>query len=358
MNVLYLYDGHWPHNATRVSKEIETLIAAGHSTTILSRGKRRDDDDRRAPSLRVSRMPSAARTGVDRLLSYPVFVNPVWVWQIWREARATDADCIIVRDLPLAPAALVVGRLAGVPVHYDMAEVYPVALHTLLPHEAGFAILLVRATHLAETVERLVVRRATTTFVVSEESRLRCVSLGVPADRVVLVGNTTANADELAARWPIPTDIADLADKPIALFVGNVFADRGLRYAIEAMSVLAAERPDAVLVIVGDGRERARLQELVDSRGLGQRVRFLGWKHHRDHAAYLAHAQLGLLPFMKTAHICITLANKLFDYMAAGLPVLASDVPPMRRVLEETQSGLLVEPGDADALAAALIRLF
>lgn len=358
MNALYVYDGHWPHNATRVSKQIDSLIARGHNVTILSRGSAGRPAHETDGRLTVSRLPTMRWRAADRLVSYPVFVNPVWIQQIRNNVRTSRADCIIVRDLPLAPAALFVGARLGLPVHYDMAEVYPVALHTMLPHESSIPLRIVRATHTAEAVERWVVHRATTTFVVSEESRNRCVGLGVTPDRVVLVGNTPANADALRADWPVPSDVADLASRPTALFVGNVFADRGLRFAIDAMNIVKRELPTAVLVIIGDGRERPLLEEQVARQGLAEHVRFLGWKHHREHAAYLRHAQVGILPFLKTDHICITLANKLFDYMGAGLPVLASDVPPMRRIIDETQSGLLARAADSDDLADGLLKLF
>jgi glycosyltransferase involved in cell wall biosynthesis len=53
----------------------------------------------------------------------------------------------------------------------------------------------------------------------------------------------------------------------------------------------------------------------------------------------------------------VTLANKLFDYMAAGLPVVAVDVPPMRRVLDETDAGVLYPPDDVGALAGGIVEL-
>jgi glycosyltransferase involved in cell wall biosynthesis len=239
-----------------------------------------------------------------------------------------------------------------------MVEVYPAAMHSILPRESGLFLRVVRATGVAEAIERWVLKRVVKTYVVSNESRDRCLRLGVPADRLVIVGNTPANPDALRADWPVPDDIRDLAGRPAALFVGNVFADRGLDFAIDAMARVIKEIPNAVLIIVGDGRERPRLEEQVAALGLGDHVRFLGWKHHREHPAYLRHSQIGLLPFVSTEHINITLANKLFDYMGAGLPVLASDVVSMRRVIEETKSGVVTTAGDVPALAEQLVRLF
>src|SRR6185437_2306041 len=359
MKVFYVYDGQWPHNAIRAVKHLDSLTRAGHSVTLLSRGPVSADDDRAGGGLRIRRMPMTGHARVDRLLTYPLFLNPMWSREILRGAKESCADCIIVGDLPLAPSAVWAGGRLGIPVYYDMAEVYPIALHTMLPHEAGLAIRVARSTHAAEAVERWVLRRVRSVFVVSEESRARCLSLGVPTERVVLVGNTPINAEELGrSDWPVPADIADIAGRPLAIFIGNLFADRGVRYAIEAIGLVAQHNANATLLIIGDGRERARLEAQVAEQGLSANVRFLGWKHHREHAAYLRQSQVGLLPFLKTRHICITLANKLFDYMAAGIPVLASDVPPMRRVIEETASGVLCPAADAPALAHELNRLF
>ena len=357
MKVLYVYDGHWPHNATRVSKQIDALRDAGHEVVIVSRGAADRPTHESDSGLTVARLPFLRSPVLNKVVSYPVFLNPVWIRHIRANVRASRADCIVVRDLPLAPAALHVGAGEDLPVHYDMAEVYPAALRSMLPHESGLPLRLVRATRVAEAIERWVVQRARTTFVVSSESRDRCIALGVPAERVVLVGNTPANPDALRAEWPTPADIADLANRPTVLFVGNIFADRGLRYAIDAMPLVLKHLPSAVLIVVGDGRERARLEEQVAGLELDSHVRFLGWKHHREHPAYLRHSHVGLLPFLSTEHIRITLANKLFDYMGAGLPVLASDVPPMRRIIEETGSGFVTKAGDSVALADRLVQL-
>src|SRR5579872_2178758 len=113
MNILYVYDGHWPHNATRVGKQIDVLIRAGHSVTILSRGRLGQPRLEANGSLRVVRMPAHRSRKLDRLISYPVFLNPVWARAIRREARHAAAHATIVRDLPLAPAAIRAGARLG-----------------------------------------------------------------------------------------------------------------------------------------------------------------------------------------------------------------------------------------------------
>ena len=122
-----------------------------------------------------------------------------------------------------------------------------------------------------------------------------------------------------------PPDVADWAGRPLVVFLGNLLADRGLTQAIEAIDLARRSIPDIGLMIIGDGKEYARLAAQVDASGLGRHVRLLGWKGHTEHASYYQLASIGILPFLATEHINITLANKLFDYMASGLAVVASD---------------------------------
>lgn len=357
MTVLYIYQGDWPRNATRVAKETRSLALAGHRVCLLAANPSQSPRTEHNDWMEIRRLPGPRSPWLRRLVNVALFVNPVWLWCAWRAARAVGADCLVVRDLPLAPTAVLVARALGIPVHYDMADVYPVWLRASRADHPSVFSRMVRSPTIAAWVERRVVRRVATVFVVAEESRARCVGLGVPPARVVLVGNTPANIDELVGEHTVPSDLAQLGTRPVVLFVGNLLADRGLDRAITAMQAVARRVPDAALVLIGDGRDRPRLVQLTRALGLEDHVVFLGWKPHSEHAAYYKHARVGILPFLATEHICITLANKLFDYMGAGLPVIASDVPPMRRIFDEAGGGVLVPPGDSGALAQAICTL-
>jgi len=126
--VLYVYQGDWPRNATRVRKQTRALAEAGHTVRLLA-GNPNDKPRREVVEwMDVERVSVLGPPALSRYLAFPIFANPFWVWEIWRTARRFHADCLIVRDLPLAPAALAVASLLGVPVHYEMADVYPVAM--------------------------------------------------------------------------------------------------------------------------------------------------------------------------------------------------------------------------------------
>jgi glycosyltransferase involved in cell wall biosynthesis len=202
-----------------------------------------------------------------------------------------------------------------------------------------------------------VLRRADKIIVVSDESRERCLGLGVGRDRVIQVGNTPDDVEAIrAARRDAARDRAGF-DEFVLLFVGILMWDRGVADAVRALPAIRGAFPKTRLIVVGDGDERRDIERLIAERGLGSCVELLGWREHASLPELYATSDIGLLPFLSGRHVKITLANKLFDYMAAGLPIVASDLPPMRRVLNETQAGVLFMPGDPASLASAVVGL-
>ncbi len=355
--VLYIYQGDWPRNAVRVRKQTQALAAEGFSVRLLAANPNDKARRERNEWMEIERIPSFGGGRIGATLGFPVFANPIWVWQIWRAARRFRPDCMIVSDLPLAPTVLRVGRALGIPVHYEISDVYPVAFRSNRDAHPGIASLLTRNPTVAEALDRSVIRGAASVFVVSEESRARCLAIGASPDAVALVGNTPAQLTDLTTMPPLPADLAGWDDRVIVLFLGNLLSDRGLMVALEAMAIAVRSFPKIALAIVGDGPEERPLAARVETLGLRDSVRLLGWKSHEVHDDYYRHASIGLLAFLSTQHIEITLPNKLFDYMGAALPVVASSVASLRRVVEETGAGVLVPPGNATALAEALVAL-
>jgi glycosyltransferase involved in cell wall biosynthesis len=240
-----------------------------------------------------------------------------------------------------------------------MGEPYPLALRSNWQFDdLGGIDHLVRSPRLADAVERWVLRRRPRVLVVSEEAGERLETLGLPRERWTLVGNTP-DLDRIPPDTGATPPWAEaFAGRRVLLFTGILVGDRGLDVAIAGLARLLRERgPVAALAVAGEGRARGYYEECARSAGVEDSVKFLGWLRHSELPALWWAADVGILPFHDCPHIQTTLANKLFDYMAYGLPVLASDVRPMRRVLSETGAGLAFPPGDADGFATALAQL-
>ena len=134
----------------------------------------------------------------------------------------------------------------------------------------------------------------------------------------------------------------------VLLNLGRQDYQKGQRYLLEAIAQLAPERPRLKLLVAGrPGGATPGLERQMRRLGLGERVRFLG--HRSDAPNLLAAADVFVFSslFEGIGGACI-------EAMALGLPVVCSDLPGMREVVEDEGSGLLVEPANADALAQAI----
>lgn len=152
------------------------------------------------------------------------------------------------------------------------------------------------------------------------------------------------------ARESLATDHSTLTlaeETPLAVYVGRLHRSRGLVSLVTAWEKVLAHRPNARLWLVGDGPQRTSLQQRIDARNLAGRVSLVGRFDEVD--TLLAAADLFVLPSVEE-----DLSVALLEAMAAGLPVVACNNSGNREVVEDGQQGLLVPPGDTDALATAL----
>lgn len=135
------------------------------------------------------------------------------------------------------------------------------------------------------------------------------------------------------------------------LFVGRLEPRKGFQVALDAFAELASRYDDLRLVVVGDGPQRARVRRLP--RALRTRVDMVGRASHDELPTFHAAADLFIAPATGRESFGIVLV----EAMAAGLPVVASDLPGYREVVRHEREGLLVPPADPVALAEAGARL-
>ncbi len=356
LRILKVFDGDYPWDV-RVEKIVRTLLGRGHSVRLLCRNRKaRPRYEKLADGLEICRLPT--RTDA---LSAPFCLTPIWISALFSQIARFRPHRLLVRDLPLAPLALAAGRLTGIPIIADLAEPYPASLRSQWQFERMSAVdRVVRNPYLADLAERLVVRAVDRVLVVCPEAGRRLEGQGLPAGGWTEVGNTVA-LDWFSPRGEVVSDLSELEGRFLLLFSGLIAGDRGLDVALEALALLRRRQPGRfVLVVVGAERPtvvhrhssvRAELEKRAGELTLDGDVRFTGWIDHTRLPDVIRHAQIGLLPFRACEHINATLANKLFEYMTLGLPVVASDVPPIVRVLDETGAGITFRSGDAHDLA-------
>ena len=148
-------------------------------------------------------------------------------------------------------------------------------------------------------------------------------------------------------------DPADLGPGgPKVLFVGRLHERKGFPTAVAAFGILAAARDDVRLIVAGDGEDRSAVDRLLTS-DARRRVRMLGAVPNENLPPYHAACDV----FVASSIGGESFGIVLVEAMAAGLPVVASDIPGYREVVADGIDGLLVPPRDPAALAAAVGRV-
>lgn len=134
--------------------------------------------------------------------------------------------------------------------------------------------------------------------------------------------------------------------------VTRLSKEKGLHYLLEAFAVVAGRRPEASLVLAGEGPERRRLERLAARLGLGERVQFLGEVPHEQVPQVLQGLDIFAMPSTYEGFGVAAL-----EAGAMEVPVVASRIHGIPDVVVDGETGLLVPPRDRQALAAALERL-
>ena len=139
-------------------------------------------------------------------------------------------------------------------------------------------------------------------------------------------------------------------------FVGTLKPWHGIGVLAEAFARLRERDPRAKLLVVGDGPERERLESNLATRGLAEAAHLAGAVAATEVPGWLARMDVGVAPYPDSSRFYFS-PLKVLEYMAAGLPVVASRIGQIADLVEQGRSGLLCPPGDPVALAAALDHL-
>lgn len=174
-------------------------------------------------------------------------------------------------------------------------------------------------------------------------------SLAIGARRAVCVPNGID-----PARFPAP---GPRPDRPFTVgFLGSLKPWHGLPTLIDAFALLRAEHPTARLLIVGDGPERAATEARLRAADAHEAARFTGLLSAADVPGALSDMDVGTAPYGASEAFYFS-PLKIYEYMAAGLPVVASRTGHLAELVEDGRTGLIVPPDAPRALADALSEL-
>lgn len=274
-------------------------------------------------------------------------------WSAFVKALREHADIYHFSDPELLPFALLLQIITHRPVVYDLREYHSERIREKywLPR-----LLRIPIARVYELMERIAVCFLGGLVAVNDD----LASKGKPG-KVAVVPNYPPRAlfdRPLAAR-------ASLGDKyrgrRIVVFLGGITEDRGALVAIQAMKLVKQKVPDTVLLFIGPIHNpafRTELESALRANGVEDCVEVLGPIPHENVPDYLSIADVGLcLPQRGIRRYEKSEPIKFFEYAAAGVPQVVSDLPALRRLVDEIGCGVAVDPSDPTAIAAGIVSL-
>ena len=210
-----------------------------------------------------------------------------------------------------------------------------------------------RYTRLSAACERLLLRRADRVLVVSDNARNHLLEAGADPDRVRMIPN---GVDPDRFVDAVPRELGFDAGSFVVAFCGLFYRWHGVATLAEAFVRLRDSYPEAKLVLIGQGEEEGRVRSILDAAGVEADCLLPGIVLREEVPEYLAAADVVVSPHSDLRNF-IGSPIKIFEYMASGKPIVASQLAQLGEILTDGETALLVPPGDPIALAAALERL-
>lgn len=243
-------------------------------------------------------------------------------------------------------------RFAAIHAHWIIPQGMSAALFRLLARQTppllitshGSDLFALRGALLAR-LKRWILGKATRISVVSDAMRSAAAGLGCNDSDIAV------RSMGVDLRFTFTPGEAD-TERDGLIFVSRLVEKKGLTHLIEAMAKLVAQHPELRLTIIGDGPLREPLTQLVSKLDLQDHVHFAGSLPNAELPNYLRAAQISVMPSVQEG-----LGLVAVEAMGCGCAVVASDLPAVRDVVIDGETGLMVRPADSAELAEKIGRL-
>jgi len=348
---MVLSDNTFPPDI-RVKKEAKALTKAGHKVFLVCRKGKNQVKSEIVEGVRVYRLdfPLQYIPKIGNLLYFSIYRYLLILFVIFIVEKY-KIDVLHVHDLPFALATCIPGKILRKPVIFDMHEDYVDMVRYGISRQTKLNALLLK---LLEIEEKLCLRFSTKIIVVTEEERERLAKLGIPEEKIEVIENTE-DPDELYD-FSIPDFKNIFQNKFLISYVGGFSRHRGLEILVKAVPLILNEIPNAYLLLVGDGIMKDYLIRMVKDLGIEDKVTFTGWVNFRDAMGYIKTSDICAIPYHKTRQTDKSFPHKLSQCMYFGKPILVSNVRSLKRIIKETECGIIFKAGDHKDLARKIVE--
>lgn len=362
MNIGMVLGGPFPD--IRVSKEAGSLIKAGnkvHLICIQNPNQPLNEIMEGIHITRVGGMSKFFQLGIWDIINSIAFIHPLFLKALKNFIEENQIQILHVHDLPLAKTAFVWGRKYKIPVIVDLHENYPEAIKVWFEWKKNPLVRLKNKIFFSYRrwflYERYVANHADHVIAVVEEMKSRLIEVhDTDPSKITVITNSEYKSFKDGEVFE--KVYGDHSEKFIVAYTGNVGPHRGVDTAIEAMQYIG-ELP-VYLAIVGRINKAVenKLLELILHYDLQDKVMLYGYQPYKKFLSFMKQANVNIIPHHSNQHTDNTVPHKIFQCMQVSRPLLVSSSAPIKRIVEETSSGLVFKAGDPRHLAEKIKVLY
>ena len=331
-----LLDHEFPPDI-RVENEIEALQEKGHEVHVACYTRKGLPEKEIVSQAIVHRRPISTilyKSSV-AALKFPFYFH-FWKNFLNELSKKEKFDAIHAHDLPMAKVGYEFAQKHSIPFTLDLHENWP-ALLRVATHTQTFLGKLLSTDKQWIEYELNYCKKADNIIVVVDEAKERLSKLGIEPEKIQVVSNTlNFKHFEIPETKPGPEFFT-------LLYAGGINKHRGLQYVISGLKYLKKLSKPVRVWILGDGSYLEALKQLANDENVAEMVDFKGWKNYKEMQEYFGMADACLIPHVKNDHTDSTIPHKLFQYMFAGKPTIASNCAPIERIVNETKCGVIYQ---------------
>jgi len=342
----------------RVENEAVSLVKAGHEVFLFCLHYGQQKQSEVINGIEVKRYLSNTLEYKVSALAYTI---PLYTFLMKRKIRQfikeNKVEVLHIHDIRIAGAVFGVNKKYKLPTVLDLHENRPEIMR-FYPHLLRFPGKYVISSKKWKNKEEEFIRKATTVIVVTSEAKDEIKKrLPIDTDKIVEVPNTVRQSFYKNPRV-YPEILKQYSNSFVVLYIGDTGLRRGLKTAIKSVHLIKNKIENIKLVIVGKNTSDIILKNLVKNLQVEAHVDFLGWKDQSLFQSYILSSAICISPLHRNVHHDTTYANKIFQYMSLGRPVLGSNASAQEKIIKKANAGLIHQDRDVQDFSNKVLELY
>ncbi|WP_272150391.1 glycosyltransferase family 4 protein [Tenacibaculum aiptasiae] len=339
----------------RVENEAIELINKGHEVFLFCLTYTNQKKEEEVNQITVKRYKSNKLEYKLSALAYTIPLYSILMEKkISHFLNETRIEAIHIHDMVIAEAVFKANKKLELPIVLDLHENRP-EIMKFYPHLKRFPSNVLISHKKWKEKEETFIKKANRVIVVTKDAKEEIVErTKIDSSTISVVPNTVRSSFYEKAQIEITEN--KKKDNFVLLYIGDTGERRGLRTVVRSLPKLAKDIKNIKLVIVGKVTNELKLE--VDKLKITNYVDFQGWQNESTFVKYIQESDVCLSPLHRNIHHDTTYANKLFQYMSLGKPLIVSNATAQKKLVEEYNTGLVHKEKDVEDFENKVLELY